>query len=66
MEEIKTFWQTTRDEVTIAIEGLDSAYRKKLDELEANLDAANFEELPKKKEIVKMNMDMYDELLNKI
>lgn len=64
--EIENFWQTTRDEVEFAIEELDFAYRKKLDELESNLDLDNFEELPKKKAIVEMNMEMYDKLMNKI
>lgn len=64
--EIQNFWQTTREEVTKSIEKLDLEYRKKLEELEANLDSNNFEELPKKKEIVEMNSAIFDELLNKI
>lgn len=66
LAEIENFWETTREEVTNSIEELETEYRKMLDDVEANLNSDNFEELPKKKAIIEMNLEAYDKLLDKI
>lgn len=66
LEEVYSFWKTTENEVKNAIEELESSYHKTLEELEANLDATNSNELPEKKEIIQMNINVYDQLLVKI
>lgn len=66
MDEVRNFWKTTRNEVTVAIDTLEAEYQEKLNELEENLKQAKSDQLTKKQKIVELGISMYSDLAQKV